>query len=149
MAKWTRDRFRDAHLPHRLGVVGAFRQRTGSESHETHCALKDGALITCRVLWEILGVKIDSRSETEPHSPITGPDFVPFSKLPVGVNVRSFTADDFGRLPCGQEVILVLVAANKCVAHIDEYPDHGVDEKTLDTVIDATISEIRNRVSYR
>ena len=147
MAKWTQETFRDAHLPHRLGVLRAFHQRTGAESHEVHCGLKDGALITCRVLWSILGVKVHSQRETQPDSPTIIPDFAPFSRLPRGVTVRSFTPAEFTALPAAREITLALVAANKCVAHIDEYPDHGVDEGVLDATIDATVAEVHSRVS--
>ena len=43
-------------------------------------------------------------------------------------------------------IILVLVAANKCVAHLDAYPNHGVTAEILDRVIDVTLSEIDARV---
>ena len=147
MSKWTRETFRDGHLPHRLGVLNAFRRRTGAESQEVHCGLKDGALITCRVLWTILGVKIYSQQETQPNSPSVTPEFAPFLHLPPGVTVRSFTQAEFTALPAARQITLALVAANKCVAHIDEYPDHGVDESILDTTIDATVAEVHARVS--
>lgn len=148
MARWTRDTFRDAHLPHRLGVIRAFRNRTGAEPHDVYCGLKDGALITCRVLWAILGVTIDSRRETAPDSPTVVPDFNSFPRLPVGVSVRTFTKAEFMTLPCARQIIFALVAANKCVAHIDEYPDHGVNDAILDATIDATVSEIHGRISF-
>jgi hypothetical protein len=147
MPKWTRETFRGAHLPHRLGILRAFRDRTGAERDEVHCGLKDGALITCRVLWAILGVKIDSRRETRPDSPSVTPDFTPFSRLPSGVTVRSFTSAEFDALLASRKITLALIAANKCVAHIDEYPNHGVDEDILDATIDATLEEIHARVS--
>jgi hypothetical protein len=147
MPKWTCETFRDAHLPHRLGILRAFRGRTGAECHEVHCGLKDGALVTCRVLWAILGVTVDSRRETQPDSPSVTPDFTPFSRLPPGVTVRSFTSAEFDALRATRQITLALIAANKCVAHIDEYPDHGVDEGVLDATIDATLGEIHARVS--
>ncbi len=65
----------------------------------------------------------------------------------MGVTVRSFSKAEFYELPGNEEITLVLVAANKCVAHLDEYPDHGVTEEILDCVIERTITEIDARVS--
>ncbi|WP_131989887.1 hypothetical protein [Chthoniobacter flavus] len=93
-------------------------------------------------------MSIDSRSETQPHSPTVTPAFVPFRRLPSGVTVRSFSAAEFGALPSAQQITLALVAANKCVAHIDEYPDHGVDARVLDAAIDTTLAEIHARISF-
>jgi hypothetical protein len=98
-------------------------------------------------LWTILGVKIDSQRETQPESPSVIPQFVQFTRLPPGVSVRSFTSAEFTALPAARRITLALVAANKCVAHIDEYPDHGVDESVLDATIEATLAEVHARVS--
>jgi hypothetical protein len=152
MRKWTAQEFRDSHLPHRLAVLRGFRNRSGSDG-DAHRAMKDGAMITCRVLWSLLGVKIDSRDETAPASPKVAPSFVPFdqqgkAKLPPGVTISPFTSESFDNLGTQREdIVLVLVAANKCVAHIDEYPDHGVTEDILDRVIDTTLAEIDARIS--
>jgi hypothetical protein len=108
--------------------------------------MKDGAMVTCRVLWSLLGVVIDSRRGSEPHAPTVTPEFKPFPKLPAGITVRTFSSPEFQALPCTTDITKVLVAANKCVAHIDQYPDHGVSEEMLDRVIDVTISEIQARV---
>jgi hypothetical protein len=116
--------------------------------------MKDGAMVTCRVLWSLLGVIIDSTREVAPHAPKVTPCFKTFEnqgrhpvKLPLGVTVRSISEAEFGRLRVRDDIVLVLVAANKCVAHLDAYPDHGVTEDVLDRVIDTTISEIDARVS--
>jgi hypothetical protein len=116
--------------------------------------MKDGAMVTCRVLWSLMGVIIDSTQETMTHAPTVTPKFEPFekqgrrpTKLPAGVTIRSFSKAEFDALPCAQDIILVLVAANKCVAHLDEYPDHGVSEDILDRVVDTTTAEINARVS--
>ena len=111
-------------------------------------------MVTCRVLWSLLGVIIDSTREVAPHAPNVMPQFTPFERqgrhpatLPAGVSVRPFSKAEFDALPTAQDILLVLVAANKCVAHLDEYPDHGVSEGILDRVIDTTIAEINARVS--
>jgi len=109
--------------------------------------MKDGAMVTCRVFWSLLGVVIDSRAETSPGMPAVRSEFRQFGALPAGVAVRSFSKTDFDTLPTAHDITLVLVAANKCVAHLDEYPDHGVTEDVLDRVIDTTIEEIKGRVS--
>jgi len=151
---WTSDDLRQRHLPHRIQVLHGFRSRSGSESPEAHRAMKDGAIVTCRVLWSLLGVIIYSTDEIAPNAPTVKPCFKPFenqgkhpAKLPSGVTVRSLSEAEFTHLPSPSEIILVLVAANKCVAHLDEYPDHSVTEDILDRVIDTTLTEISARVS--
>jgi hypothetical protein len=115
--------------------------------------MKDGALVTCRVLWSLMGVVVKSEQESAPHMPTVRPNFREFEKqgrppgrLPVGVTVRSFSESEFDALPSSEDVVMVLVAANKCVAHLDENPDHGVSERVLDCVIETTISEVCARV---
>jgi hypothetical protein len=109
--------------------------------------MKDGAIIACRVFWEMMGVVLDSRLEFTPRAPTVTPKFRLFTKFPSGVSMRSFSKTDFDALPCSSDIVLVLVAANKCVAHIDEYPDHGVSDEILDRVIDTTITEFDSRIS--
>jgi hypothetical protein len=154
MAAWTANDFRKRHLEHRLNVLRGFRVRRADRTVQEHCAMTDGAMVTCRVLWSLMGVVTDSTKETRPHAPTVSPKFEPFEKqgrwpatLPIGVTVRAFSKAEFDALPCALDIILVLVAANKCVAHLDEYPDHGVSEAILDRVIDTTIAEINARVS--
>jgi hypothetical protein len=154
MAAWTANDLLKRHLPHRLGVLRGFRNRSRSESHEAHCAMKDGAMVTCRVLWNLMGVVTYSVHERTPRAPTVLPEFVPFEKqgrypatLPAGVTIGRFSKAEFDALSCARDIILVLVAANKCVAHLDEYPDHAVSEGALDRVIDVTIAEINSRVS--
>jgi hypothetical protein len=147
MTPWTSDEFLHRHLPHRLGVLHGFKMRAGAEPHEIHCAMKDGALITCRVLWSLLGVRVDSTDERLPSQPSVVPHFAAFSNLPAGITVSRITSEtDFASLPSPEEIILVLVAANKCVAHLDAYPEHGVTADILDRVIDVTLAEIKARV---
>ena len=109
--------------------------------------MKDGAMVTLRVLWSLLGVVVYSQNEESPATPMVLPTFRPFPKLPPGISVRSFSSHEFDALSCSGDVMLVLVAANKCVAHIDEYPDHGVSETILDRVIHVTFAEIAARIS--
>ena len=56
-------------------------------------------------------------------------------------NSRLTPDADFASLPTSQDIILVLVVANKYVAHLDEYPDHGVTKGILDRVIDITLAQ--------
>lgn len=153
MAIWTKNDLLKRHLPHRLNVLRGFRNRSNLESIEAHCAMKDGAMVTCRVLWSLMGVTVKSTNEMTPSAPTVTPDFKAFEsqginpvKLPAGVNVNSFSKAQFDVLQFSKEIILVLVAANKCVAHIDEDPDHGVSKEILDKVIDTTITEINSRI---
>lgn len=98
-------------------------------------------------LWTLLGVRVDSTGERAPSQPTVPPHFIAFPDLPPGVTVTSVTSlADFNFLPSPQEIILVLVVANKCVAHLDAYPDHGVTADILDRVIDVTLAEVDARV---
>ena len=104
-------------------------------------------MITCRVLWSLLGVRLHSTHEKVPSEPTVVPHFIVFPHLPPSVTVTSITSlAHFQSLGSAQEIILVLVAANKCVAHLDAYPDHGVTADILDRVIDVTLREIDARV---
>jgi hypothetical protein len=100
-----------------------------------------------------MGVVFHSTQEQTPYAPKVKPVFKRFekqgrwpAKLPAGIKVCSFTEAEFRALPW-EDIRLVLVAANKCVAHLDEDPDHGVTEDILDRVIDITLREIKARVS--
>jgi len=147
MQKWTADDFHNRHLEHRLNVLPGFRfRRTGCNGPE-YSAMKDGAIVTRRVLWELMGVVLNRRKEVLPAAPKVRPVFTPFQKLPTGITVRPFSQTQFDALACSRGIVLVLVAANNCVAHIDEYPEHGVTQPIPECVIDTTIREIAQRVS--
>lgn len=111
----------------------------------------DGAMVTCRSLWEILGVV---RVKPSRGTPKACPFGRAISKLPPNVNVTRFNDQEITTLNEGiankdvnaVEILKVLVGANSCVAHLDDDTDHEVTEHILDRVIDRTIIEIRDRI---
>lgn len=149
MDQWTANDFMNRHLEHRLNVLKGFQNRDHEKTdRNAYSAMKDGAIITCRPLWELLGVTINSSDETTPEKPNIKPRFKKWLDTPIGIKINKFDETEFNKLNSRDDIILVLVAANKCVAHLDKYPDHGVTEQVLLNVIKITISEIENRVKY-
>jgi hypothetical protein len=61
-------------------------------------------------------------------------------------NVKDET--ELQHIPNWQEIIVTLNAANKCVAHFDEYSDleHEADPGTVQIAAEAVLREIKNRV---
>jgi hypothetical protein len=117
-------------------------------------ALLDASMVTCRSLWELLGVTVPSLSEKNPASPTVAAEFSSWikyikPKLPPGIEIWKFDERQFNDLPEKKEIVLVLVAANKCVAHLDAYADHGVGDAQMDSAIEATLREVGNRIRNR
>jgi hypothetical protein len=139
----------ERHLPHRLSVLRGFLDCPRDErAWNIYNAAKDGAMVTCRSLWHLMGVASASRDEKAPHAPLVPLDATdyPTSKSIGGVAVPQFTLSEVKALPLHDDLRLVLIAGNKCVAHLDEYPDHGVDHDVLTRVIGLTIGELKKRV---
>jgi hypothetical protein len=106
----------------------------------------DGAIVTCRSIWAILGVEVNSRNKPDPSSLPLDPCRSP---LPSGVQVKRFDFRErysLNKSSIGREIVKVLVAGNKCVAHLDKDADHEVDKDILDRVIDRTVTEIKARI---
>lgn len=152
LAPWDLNSFRDDHLPHRVAILKAFInhwRKFTERDKEIWFALKDAAMITCRAIWEILGVRTDNKEETDPANPGNVTILFQAAKvdLPSGVTVTSIKPLEFLQLPEAGDLLLVLVAANKCVAHLDEYPNNGVSEQVLGKAINSTLKEIKKRIS--
>jgi hypothetical protein len=144
MPEITPQHFLNADIPHRLAVLRGFRDRCSNLHSDT--AAMDGAMVTCRSLWAILGVAVDSKNKPNPSSLSLGPCTFP---LPSNVQVARLDAkvrDNLDNCAIGREIVKVLVAANKCVAHLDKDADHEVDKDILDRVIDHTVGEIKARI---
>jgi len=114
-------------------------------------SLLDAAMVTCRSLWELLGVTVPSLPEKDTGSPTVSPEFKSWKKyiepkLPSGVEVLAFDQSAFDAVPEKSAVVLVLVAANKCVAHLDAYPNHGVGDAQMEAAITATLREVSKRI---
>jgi hypothetical protein len=151
MEPWTADSLLGSHLEHRRSILLAYHDHRADVHRYVYNALLDAAMVTCRSLWELIGVTVPSRKEQNTGNPAVAPEFDSWRKtiapiLPAGIEVLPFDRAQFDALPEKQEIILVLVAANKCVAHLDAYPDHGVGEPQILPVIDVTLREIQRRI---
>lgn len=158
MKPWTAEELLGSHLGHRQSILHAFRDRAKLEHsvdfavyRNAYNALLDASMVTCRSLWELIGVTISSTAEKNPGNPAVVPQFKSWAKyiqpiLPPGIEVIPFDQAQFDTLPERKEVILVLVAANKCVAHLDAYPNHGVGSAEMEAAIEATLREIPKRI---
>ena len=158
MNPWTADELLGSHLGHRLSILHAYRNRAKLEERvefaiyrNAYNALLDASMVTCRSLWELIGVTVPSQPEKNPANPAVGPQFRLWAKnikpiLPPGIEILPFDEAQFNALPEKKSVILVLVAANKCVAHLDQYPNHGVGDAEMESAIDATLREIPKRI---
>lgn len=111
-------------------------------------------MVTCRSLWELIGVTVPSRKEVNPANPAVEVKFDFWKErirpiLPDGIVITPFNGAEFDALPEKTALILVLVAANKCVAHLDRFPDHGVGDAELEPVVGVTLREIAKRIQKR
>jgi hypothetical protein len=141
--------FLKRHMPHRLSVLKGFLEcPQDAGSRNLYNAAKDGAIVTCRPLWKLIGVCVRSEKETSPDSPtvdlLLDPDQSP--KVIAGISIPKFSQADKDALQLREELVKVLVAANKCVAHFDTYVDHGVGHPELERVVHLTIDEIKKRI---
>jgi hypothetical protein len=161
MKPWTADELLGSHLAHRLSILHAYRERAKLEHNveeavyrNAYNALLDAAMVTCRSLWELIGVTVPSQPEKNPANPTVGPQFKSWARyiapsLPVGIEVLPFDKVQFDALPERKSVIMVLVAANKCVAHLDQYPNHGVGSAEMESAIEATLREVPKRIQRK
>jgi hypothetical protein len=158
MKPWTADELLGTHLEHRFSIFQAFRDRAKLESgadpavyRNAYNSLLDAAIVTCRSLWELIGVTVPSLPEKNPSNPSVRPEFKKWVKyiqpiLPPKIDIQRFDEPQFNALPEKNAVIMVFVAANKCIAHLDQYPNHGVGASEMELAIQATLREVRNRI---
>ncbi|MDX2109081.1 MAG: hypothetical protein SFY80_02455 [Verrucomicrobiota bacterium] len=142
-----KEEFRERHLEHRKSVLRGFLNRTGSENGDCHRAMKDGAIVTCRSLWELLGVTMYSKNQEAQVALMNPPRFGAAISFLEDFSIQPVTELEFSKFPDKEEVKKVMIAGNKCVAHIDEYPDHDVTEDILDQVIKRTLEQIEIRIT--
>jgi len=150
----TLERFRDAHLPHRRSILEEYVANRQNTTRPGFNCYIDSTLITCRALCGLLGFEIDSR-----HISDMGDAAQPTVKFRrfgairrnldpriIINNVKDET--ELQQIPEWREIIVCLNAANKCVAHFDEYSDleHNADSTTVEIVAKAVLREIDNRV---
>jgi len=161
MNSWTAEQLLGSHLEHRQSILRAYRNRAEVKKHvapeayrNVYNALVDAAMVTCRSLREFLGVTVPSQNEKNTGSPAVGPEFKSWKKylqriLSLGIEIVPFDEAQFAALREKREIVLVLVAANKCVAHLDAYPNHGVGAAEIEAVIDVTFREIAKLIRMK
>lgn len=138
--------FLEKHLAHRKMVLEGFVTRHQSDSPEAFRAKMDGTIVTCRSLWELLGVTMYSVNISAQEALKKDPEFRS-SKLNIeNLKIISVTKPEFSKIPENEDIKKVLIAGNKCVAHFDEHPDHDVTSDILDSVITRTLKEIDSRL---
>lgn len=140
------------HLEHRIGILEAFCKKhaavTAAFGQDAFCAMFDGALVTCRSLWALLGIMLNSRDEVTPATPTADCKTNPSNpERPVEIVVDRISKADFdATYPRTSPRYVCLVAANKCVAHLDEHPNHGATASLLVDAISVTLPELEKRI---
>ena len=140
------------HLEHRTSILREFINGRKTVSRDGFNCYMDAALITCRSLWALLGVEANSRGETDLQNP-TGTTlrfdrFVDIRQhIDPSVMIAPFKSESqLDALPEKQQIIKVLAAANKCVAHFHDLLDHGVREEDLEAVSRRVLDELSTRI---
>lgn len=140
------------HLEHRTSILREFIGGRRNVSRDGFNCYMDATLITCRSLWALIGVETFSHNETDLKTPSgTKLCFDGFKRIRKNIEpsvvITPFTAEtQLNALPEKQQIIQVLAAANKCVAHFDNLLDHGVREEDLEAVAKRLLDEISARI---
>ncbi|MDO8540582.1 MAG: hypothetical protein Q7S40_09130 [Opitutaceae bacterium] len=151
-----------SHLEHRKSILHEFVTNRRSVSRNGANCYFDATLITCRSLWALLGVSSNSRSETDLKTAVgTKLSFADLAArsardcpwLEIRANIapevviEPFRSEaELDTLPEKKEIVKVLAAANKCVAHFADILHHGVDEYELESVARRLLDEITRRI---
>jgi hypothetical protein len=150
----TLERFRDAHLPHRISILEEFIANRNRTTRAGFNCYIDSTLITCRALCGLLGFETNSKSVSDmgdPKQPKV--NFRKFADIRKNLdsritinNVKDET--ELRQILNWEQIIVSLNAANKCVAHFDEYSDleHKGDPHTVEIAAKAVLREINRRV---
>ena len=150
----TLERFRDAHLRHRISILEEFITNQHKTSRAGFNCYIDSTLITCRALCGLLGFEINSKLVSDMGDP-TQPtvSFKRFkdirSNLDSRITINNVKNEkELQQIPNWKEIIVSLNAANKCVAHFDEFSDleHKADPDTVAIAARAVLREMNSRV---
>jgi len=150
----TLERFRDAHLPHRTSILEEFIANRHKTTREGFNCYIDSTLITCRALCGLLGFETNSKSVSDMGDP-TQPkvNFRKFADIKKNLDSRIMINNvkdetELQKISNWEQIIVALNAANKCVAHFDEYSDleHKADPDTVEIAAKAVLREIKHRV---
>jgi hypothetical protein len=144
---------RDRHLPHRMSILREYISHRKEASRDGFNCYMDAALITCRSLWGLLGIEVKSRDEHDLGDPKRSFFwFKGFQKIRRNIAsevlIRRVTETELDAFPERDDIKIVLVAANKCVAHFDENLDHAATEGRVDTVVKRLLNELQTRITY-
>lgn len=143
-----------SHLAHRTSILREFVDNRRSVSRAGFNCYFDATLITCRSLWALLGVSSQSRNETDLKSAVgTTLSFTGFAEIRKNiapeVGITEFKSElELDALPEKREIVKVLAAANKCVAHFADILHHGVDENELERVAKRLLDELNKRIKF-
>ena len=144
---------RDRHLPHRTSILREYISHRQDISRDGFNCYIDAALITCRSLWGLLGVGVKSHDERDLGDPKKSYFwFKGFQKIrnniAAEVRIQPVTEAELDAFPERDDIKIVLVAANKCVAHFDEELDHAATEDRVDRVANRLLHELLTRITY-
>ncbi len=141
-----------SHLEHRTSILREFVTNRRNVSRAGFNCYFDATLITCRSLWALLGVASNSYKETDLHTAAgTKLSFSGFTEIRKNiapeVTITEFKSEhELDALPEKREIVKVLAAANKCVAHFADILHHGVNEDELERVAKRLLLELSDRI---
>ena len=142
-------------MPHRISILREYIDNHENTSRGGFNCYIDATLITIRSLCGLLGFEADSRKVidmADPNQSII--KFAKFAKIranldPSIIIINIKNKNELESIPEWQEIIVALNAANKCVAHFDEFSDleHEATPDIVAKVAKAIIREVSARIT--
>jgi len=148
---------RERHLAHRLSILHEFIDNRQNATRAGFNCYIDAAMITCRSLFGLLGLEIESRRERDTANPTDSGSIFKFDRftkiretIDQKVCIRPISTDDVRNWTdeWKTKVRRVLVAANKCVAHFDVDLEHSANADLVSEVAAFLCNEMTNRITY-